>query len=71
MSECANVQCNGICATVLCNCCCAAMAGDVLSAVLVAIKTFMAQLLSPRQIALSRTIQFAVLFILYKPASEI
>ena len=38
------------------------MAGDVLFVVIVAVKAFMAQLLSPRQISLSGTIKYIVLY---------
>ena len=38
------------------------MADDVLFVVIVAVKAFMAQLLSPRQISLNGTIKYIVLF---------
>lgn len=40
----------------LCNCCWDGVAGDVLFLVIVAVKAFMVQLLSPRLISLSGTI---------------
>ncbi len=52
----------GICAILLCNCCLDGMLGDVLFVAIVAVKVFMAQLLSPRQISLSGTIKYNVLY---------
>ncbi len=52
----------GICAILLCNCCLDGIPGDVLFVAIVAVEVFMAQLLSPRQISLSGTIKYIVLY---------